>query len=77
MVYKVVNIINTNVVLGTNTPFFQNFKLAIIVFECNGFMQCRLILYTSIGCIFLIMKQFLFKIQVVLNQYILQLHVFE
>jgi hypothetical protein len=33
------DIINTNVVFGTNTPFFQNFKFFIIFFESNGFMR--------------------------------------
>jgi hypothetical protein len=39
MIYKVVNTINTNVVLGTNTPFFK-ISNCLIIFECNGFMQC-------------------------------------
>ncbi len=41
MMYKVADIINTNVVLGISMPFLQNLKLSIIIFECNGFMQCR------------------------------------
>ncbi len=41
MIYTVANIINTNVILRNNMPFFQNFKLFIIIFECNGFMQCQ------------------------------------
>lgn len=39
MIHKIADIINTNVILETNTPFFQNLKLLIIIFECNGFMQ--------------------------------------
>ncbi len=41
MIYKVVDIINTNVVLGTSTPFFKILN-CLIIFECNGFMQCQL-----------------------------------
>ncbi len=82
MIYKVANIINTNVVLKSNMPFFQIFKIFIIIFECNGFVQCQP-MFIHINWVysvypnFLIMKHFLFKIQMDLNQYTPQLHFFE
>jgi hypothetical protein len=70
MIYKVVNIINTNVILRSSMPFLQNFKFFIIIFECNGFMQCQpMFIHVnwaySVDQIFFIMKQFLFKTQMV------------
>jgi hypothetical protein len=82
MIYKVANIINTNVVLRSSMPFLQIFKLFIIIFECNGFVQCQPMFIHinwvySVYPIFFIMKQFLFQIEMALNQYIPQLHFFE
>jgi hypothetical protein len=82
MIYKVVDIINTNVILRSSMHFLQNFKLLIIIFKCNGFVPCQpMFIHVnwvySVYPNFLIMKQYLFKIQMALNQYIPQLHFFE
>jgi hypothetical protein len=41
MIYKVADIINTNVILRSSMHVLQIFKLFIIIFECDGFVPCQ------------------------------------
>ncbi len=51
MIYKVVDIINTNVILRSSMPFLQDFKVFIIYLNVMDSCHVNQCLYTSIGCI--------------------------